>query len=77
MRKIKVEKDSWAPADQFAKQLQETMGIVVIYSKRDGENFEFTFDRNLALEDIEKIQTLLSQNFPGYKITEQKDGGAP
>jgi hypothetical protein len=68
-----VEKDLWAAANQFAQQVQDKFGVLVKKTVRDGENFEFTFDRDLTLENLEAIKTLMSTSFPNHKIVEKTE----
>jgi hypothetical protein len=70
---MKLEKDYWSPIEQLMKELQNTKGILITDVKRDGENFELTFDRDLTLENLAQIKTLVNTFFPNHKIIEKKE----
>lgn len=76
VRKWKLTKDKTEPIIALCDEIMETQGIRVLGIKRNGDDFELTFDRDLTKEDAAKInaiRNLVQTRFPDHGVKEVEE----
>jgi len=76
IRKWKLVKDKTRSVIDLANEIMQVHGIRVLGIKRNGDEFELTFDRDLTVEELSKInaiKNLTRERLPEYQIKEIED----